>query len=190
MPLNLAAVSSVVADSLALVGVDCTIDGVATKALISDLTDAKSYLQENMKSVVVPKPFAVNRGSTIVLSDGRIGLVYTVPNDDQVVYSFRAMICNAKLDVIGDVVTFAPNGDELSRIPGTLASLDGVMERLSAGLRQTELGLVRQTLIRFYTFPSFKPELGVRVSMKGIEFKVTDVDDLEDGILILMLESV
>lgn len=177
------------------IGENITVDGVPTKAMLADLERAYSNLEQNMKRMVFLYDTKIKRGSKIIFNQDKIGIVYTVPNDDIVSLSADVVICNARPEVLRyeEVFDTNPNsptyGDILSKSTVSKGYFDGFIERLTYREKQMDVGLLHDAILRFVTFQGVDIQLGDTFIYKGKKYRVIDLDDITDGILIIQLEN-
>lgn len=174
------------------IGEDCTVDGVTTKTMVSDLPRAYNNLQENTKMCVLLKGITVKRGSKIsLLTDGRVGIVYSMPNDDIVSLSMKILMCNAKADIFRIEEVYDNNtGDITSSGENLKANIDCFIERLTAMEKQYDVGLLHESILRMVTYVGTDILLEDTVKYKGKRYRVVDIDDITEGLLVIQLASV
>lgn len=171
-------------------------DTISTKIMIADLERVYDNLQQNMKRTVFKHDVVVSRGSRIHFNDGRIAIVYTVPNDDIVSKSAQILLCNSKVEVLtyGEVYDTDPNsktfGDIISKGLVHKEFCDGFIERLTAKEKQFDVGLLHDAILRFVTFQNANIDFEDIIIYKNKHYRVIDVDDITDGILVVQLATV
>lgn len=177
-------------DLLAQMGSSCTIDGVSTKIMISDLERAFNNIQENSKQAVISKDVAIVRGSKVNFTDGRKAICYTIPNDDIVSYSAKILMCNSTVDIYEYLEQYAPNGDVTDIQENIRATLDGFIERLTAKEKQFDVGLLHEAILRFTTYVDSDIKMDDIVFFKNEKYRVIDIDPIVEGLLIAQLASI
>jgi len=192
LELPIADITQTLNEALDGFGTACTIDGVATNILISDEMPTNNFLKDASKLCVVKKAIAIQRGSKVIFTeDNKKGIVYTIPNNDMVAWSIRMLICNAVMITYEQVDTYDENtGDLLSsgEIPDSM--IDGYVERLNATEKLLDVGLLHEAEIRFTTYDDVSLALEDVVNIKNKKYKIIDVNDMTDGLLVMQLESV
>jgi hypothetical protein len=171
-------------------GDECTIDGVQTKIMISDLIRIYDYIQENQKQAVVSKTITIKRGSKVLFHDGRKAMAYTIPNDDIVSYSTKLLMFNASLVIKNNEPTYNDDGDIISLDDSDRAVIDGFIERVTYNDKQFDVGVLPQIILRFTTYPDSQIKLNDNVMYKGKKYKVLDVNDVTEGLLVIELGDV
>jgi len=193
MPLDLPIddVKVYVNDLLDQIGKSCTIDGISTKIMLSDLEYTRSFLEENMKQAVIPQGVSVHRGSKVLITDsGLTGIVYTNPNDDLVSLSVRLLICNSSIQVKTYVKVYDKDTGDLTGNTSSLSTaITGFIERVSATEKQYDMGLLHETVLRFITFAGASIKMDDSVQFNNKNYKVIDINELTDGLLMVQLAN-
>ena len=185
-----------ISDLMVQIGEDVTIDGIPSKAMLADVERIYSNLEQNMKQIVLLYETEVERGSIIIFDEGKVAIVYTVPNDDIVSLSAKIVVCNSKPTVWRYEETFDEDpsstkfGDIKTKGLVIKGSHDGFIERLTAREKQMDVGLLHDAILRFITVTSADIVLGDTVKYKNKQYKVIDADDITDGILVIQLANV
>ncbi len=178
-------------EALEQFGILCTVDKTqSTKIMISDLLRSYSNIMENQKQAVVSKDITVIRGSEIEFFDGRMAIVFSIPNDDLVSLSMKILMCNAKLTVADTVDDYNDDGDIIGRHSETRTILSGFIERLTAKEKQFDVGLLHDAVLRFVTYVDADIGLDDGVEFKTKKYRVIDIDDITEGLLVVQLASV
>lgn len=194
LPIN--EVKGYVSDLMVQIGENVTVDGVSTKIMIADLERIYSNLQQNMKNTVFLYDTTVTRGSRVNFEDGKVAIVYNNPNDDIVSKSAQILICNSSPEIyrygeVYDTNRKSPTyGDIISKGLSLRGTAYGFIERLTAKEKQFDVGLLHDAILRFVTFKSTDTDLGDIFKYKGKQYRVIDVDDITEGILVIQLASV
>ncbi|MGE6227629.1 hypothetical protein [Paenibacillus chitinolyticus] len=189
-------VTSYVEELLVQIGKVCTIDGVATKIMISDLQRAFSNIDENSKQAVVSKKIAVDKGSIINFADGTVGLAYTIPNDDIVSLSMKILMCNANVEILRYEEVFDEDpasstfGDILNEGEISKGFVNGFIERLTAREKQYDVGLLHESVLRFISDISANIQMDDIVVFKKKKYRVIDIDEITEGLCVIQLASV
>lgn len=190
-------VKGYITDLMEQIGEVCVIDTQApTKVMIADLDKIYSNLQQNMKKTVFLHDTVVERGSRVEFTDGRKAIVYTVPNDDIVSKSAQILLCNCSPEILsyGEVYDTNPSsktfGDVISKGLVHKAVADGFIERLSAKEKQFDVGLLHDAILRLVTFQGTNVALEDILIYKDKHYRVIDVDDITEGILVVQLATV
>lgn len=189
-------VTQYVEELLVQIGEDCTVDGVPTKVMISDLQRTYNNIQENSKQAVVSNKISIDKGSIINFSDGRTGLVYTIPNNDIVSLSMTILMCNATVEVFRFEETY--DNDPSSKTFGDIVSdgeeskglVVGFIERLTAREKQYDVGLLHESILRFITSVGVDVQMEDHIVFKGKRYRVVDIDDITEGLHVVQLASV
>lgn len=184
-------------DLMDQIGEDVVIDyTINTKVMIADLEKIYSNLQQNMKQLVLLYDVVINRGSRVDFADGKIGIVYIVPNDDIVSKSTQIVLCNCDSEVLtyGETYNTDPNsktfGDVLTRGLIHKSYIDGFIERLSAKEKQFDVGLLHDSVLRLITFQNAQIALEDILIYRNKNYKIIDIDDITEGILVVQLATV
>lgn len=188
--LPLAEITSYMEGLLESLGVDCTIDGVSTKILISDIKDNLDAFSSNSKQIVISKTITVQKGSLVELHTGTNGIIYTAISDDMVSNSAKMLICNAVINVLSHETTYQTNGDISSDEETISCVLLGFIERVSAREKQMDIGLLYDTTLRLITFSDAEIVMDDIVDYKEKKYKVIDIDNITEGLLIIQLASI
>lgn len=189
-------VTGYVEDLLLQIGADCTVDGVSTKIMISDLQRAYSNIDENSKQAVLSKKIVVDKGSVVNFTDGRNALVYTIPNDDMVSYSMNILMCNSTIEVFRYAEVY--DEDKTSKTFGDIVSsgemsqgfVIGFIERLTAREKQYDVGLLHESVLRFISVVGSDLKMEDIVVFKTKKYRVVDIDDITEGLHVVQLASV
>lgn len=189
-------VKNTLKDLMTQIGEEVLVDSVTTKIQLADLEKIYSNLQQNMKRTVFLYDTIVSRGSRIDFKDGRVAIVYNTPNDDIVSKSAQILICNSKPEVFrfGEVYDTDPTsktfGDIKSQGLTSKGKADGFIERLTAKEKQYDVGLLHDAILRFITFIGTDIMLGDILRYNNKKYKVIDIDDITQGILVVQLANV
>lgn len=182
------------------VGVKVKIDGSTEHIMLSDLDRVYTNIQGNMKDVSYLYPSNARRGSRIDFANGAVGLVWSIPDDDIVSKSSKALILNNRVsfyrtfsgyDEDPDSPTY---GDSIDNMLLDVKQIDCFVERVDGEIRAHDVGILYDTVIRMYTFQSEvtkNPEIRVGDVAKvlGKYFDVNDVDNLTSGITKIQLAN-
>ncbi len=182
------------------VGVKVKIDGQTEHIMLSDLDKVYTNIQGNMKDVSYLYGSSVKRGSRIDFDSGAIGLVWSIPDDDIVSESSKALILNNQIEFFRissgyDEDPDSPTyGDAQESVLLDLKTVDAFVERVDGQIRSHDVGILYDTVVRAYTFQKdviADPELRVGDVAKvlGKYFDVNDVDNLTSGITKVQLKN-
>ncbi len=193
-------VKGYVSDMMSQMGQNATVDIVPSKVMVADLERAYSNLQQSMKRIIFLYDTVVKRGSRIEFVDEverNIAIVFTNPNDDIVNKSAKILICNSKPKFTRKTETYitdpiSPNFGDIITNTGTprIQYFDGFIERLSAKEKQYDVGLLHDAILRFITFEGSDIQLDDIVEFRNKSYRVIDVDDITEGILVIQLANV
>ena len=189
-------ITSYINDLMEQIGESAIVDGVQTKMMIADLDRIVTNLQQNMKQTVFFHDISVQRGSRIELSDGRIAMVYTVPNDDIVNKSAQIILFNSSplLNRYEEVFDNSPNsktyGDVISQQLVNKGNCAGFIERITSKEKQFDVGLLHDAILRFFTFRGVDIALDDIFIFNNKHYRVIDTDDITDGVLVVQLAFV
>lgn len=175
--------------------VTVNINGKTLKIMIADLAKVYNNLDQNTKRVVLPHQSKIKRGDRIEFQDGRVGIVYTVPDDAVVSDYFEMVMCNAKIDVYfrgveydadPDSLTF---GDVIKEGDILRGQYEGFIERIGHRERNEDAGIFQDSILRFVTF--YYPEISVEdiFYYRGKKYRVIDIDNITEGTLIIQLAN-
>lgn len=192
MPLDLpiSDVKVYVEDAINQLGIVCTVDGVPTKIMVSDTTDSTNTMKEFIKLAVVSKDIDIKKGSAVIFADGRKAIVLTMPNDDMVSYSMRLLMCNSTVAIYNNVTLYDDVGDILEEVKFYKPELQGYIERITAREKILDLGIMNEAILKYITYTNADVVLYDYIEYKNKTYRVIDIDDVTDGILVLQLESV
>ena len=182
------------------VGVKVKIDGHTEHIMLSDLDKVYTNIQGNMKDVSYLYGSNVKRGSRIDFDSGAIGLVWSIPDDDIVSESSKALILNNQIEFFRissgyDEDPDSPTyGDAQESVLLDLKTVDAFVERVDGQIRSHDVGILYDTVVRAYTFQKdvvAEPELriGDVAKVLGKYFDVNDVDNLTSGITKVQLKN-
>lgn len=194
LPIN--EVTGYVDDLMAQIGENVMIDGVSSKVMIADLERVYSNMHQNMKRTVFLLNTKVRRGSKVEFEDGKTAIVYTEPNNDIVSKSAEILLCNSQISFYkyGEVYDTDPTspsyGDIVSKGLNLKGEYFGFIERLTAKEKQFDVGLLHDAILRFVTFRNSDIELDDIAIYKNKKYRVIDVDDITEGILVIQLANV
>jgi hypothetical protein len=190
LDLPISDVSTYVEELLDQIGQDCTINGVATKIMISDIQKPFGDVQE--KQAVVSHSVVVSQGTIINFSSGLTGIVYSHPTDDMVSFSMKVVVLNATVHRtrVGEPVLDENTGDILTE--GVTDSVDilGYAQRVSSMLREAGMGLMQECVVALITPSDVDILMDDNINFKGKDYTVIDVDDITDGIYVIQLATV
>lgn len=176
-------------DALQQFGSKCQIDGSATYIMMSNID--KQNTNDNLKQAVISKNISVKKGSKIVFDDGKVAIVYTVPNDDMVSYSSQLLMCNGKIQLLEENTVYDENtGKIISKSLDVKKELDGYIERESYDEKNIDLGLSQEERLKFVTFIDNDVKINDLVLFKDKKYKVIDIDNVVDGLLIIRIGGI
>lgn len=168
------------------IGIDCTIDGIPTKVMLSDVSTYYN-LHENMKQAVLLRDIPVRRGSKIITQNG-VSLVYTMPNDDLVSWSVKILMCNATLELIRqDIVYDEDTGDIISDSGSSANMIDGFIERAGALDKIYDLGIINEYAMKLTICSDTDVCVNDRIRYRNRLYRVIDINDMTGGLLLLLL---
>lgn len=182
------------------VGVKVKIDGTMEHIMLSDLDRVYTNIQGNMKDVSYLYPSNARRGSRIDFPNGAVGLVWSIPDDDIVSKSSKALILNNHVGFFRTLSGYDEDpksptyGDSIDNMLLSVKDIDCFVERVDGEIRAHDVGILYDTVIRMYTFQSDvtkNPEIKVGDVAKvlGKYFDVNDVDNLTSGISKIQLAN-
>lgn len=184
-------------DLMEQIGDEVVIDYTqTTKVMIADLERVYDNLQQNMKRTVLRQDINIKRGSRLDFKDGRIGIVFTSPNDDIVSLSAQILVCNSKPEILsyGELYDNDPKsktyGDTIDKGLVHKCFADGFIERIDAKENQYDVGILHDAVLRFITFQGTDVALEDILIYHNKNYRVIDIDDITDGILVIQLASV
>lgn len=172
-------------------GVDCVINGIPSKVMMSDLTKTYNNLEQNSKQVVVSKSVNINRGDKVVFPDGRTAIVFTMPNDDVVSYSVRFLMCNSviKFTRKGKDVYDENTGDLLINDTEAEVVTDGFVEIINSTAQEFDMGRTTRGTVKFTTYPDIAIKAGDVAHYDGKMYDVYHIDDITEGRLTVTMKN-
>lgn len=183
MALNLPIEESIeiIRDIMEQLGVEAIIDGVSTRIMVSDLNRDYDRRSDHIKQTTVLKEVPIRRGSEVLFNDGNSAIVYTIPNDDIVSNSCKLLMCNGTLQKIERQTEYDENtGDVLGEQEILVAEYPAFIERKSGGETLIDAGISHEATAQAVVALSADISLGDRLEVQGKRFRVTDVDDMTE----------